>query len=116
MYRDFEGLHSDVYALLRSLGVRADHTQFFYTAYAVALVADQPLRSLFFIPMVLLPTARIYDVPISAVRCAIRCIAAEALQTGMVLLADIFPRKANLSAARFVIGLAGYIKRGKHGA
>ena len=37
MYRNFEKLHTDVYALLRSLGVKANHTQFFYTAYAIAL-------------------------------------------------------------------------------
>ena len=31
MHRDFESLHVNVYALLRDLGVSADHTQFFYT-------------------------------------------------------------------------------------
>ena len=88
MYRNFEKLHTDVYALLRSLGVKANHTQFFYTAYAIALVANQPLRGLFFTCMVLRP------------------VAADA---GTFLFADIFSRRAELSAASFVIRLAGYI-------
>lgn len=109
MYRNFESLHTDVYALLRALGVRADHTQFFYAAYAIALVADQPLRGFFFTLMVLRPVARLYDVPVSAVRDAIHCTADEAADAGTFLFADIFSRRAELSAAPFVIRLAGYI-------
>ena len=103
MYRNFEKLHTDVYALLRSLGVKADHTQFFYTAYAIALVANQPLRGLFFTCMVLRPVAMFYDIPVTTVRDAIHCTA------GTFLFADIFSRRAELSAASFVIRLAGYI-------
>ena len=82
MHRDFESLHVNVYALLRDLGVSADHTQFFYTAYAVALVADQPLRGLFFAPLVLQPAAQLYCVSISAVRSAVRRTAEEASRGG----------------------------------
>ena len=82
MHRDFESLHVNVYTLLRDLGVSADHTQFFYTAYAVALVADQPLRGLFFAPLVLQPAAQLYCVSISAVRSAVRRTAEEASRGG----------------------------------
>lgn len=109
MHRDFESLHVNVYALLRDLGVSADHTQFFYTAYAVALVADQPLRGLFFAPLVLQPAAQLYCVSISAVRSAVRRTAEEASRGGTLLFADLFPRVADLSAIRFVIRLAAYI-------
>lgn len=109
MHRDFESLHVNVYALLRDLGVSADHTQFFYTAYAVALVADQPLRGLFFAPLVLQPAAQLYCVSISAVRSAVRRTAEEASRGGTLLFAYLFPRVADLSAIRFVIRLAAYI-------
>lgn len=109
MYRNFEKLHTDVYALLRSLGVKADHTQFFYTAYAIALVANQPLRGLFFTCMVLRPVAMFYDIPVTTVRDAIHCTAGEAADAGTFLFADIFSRRAELSAASFVIRLADYI-------
>lgn len=69
MHRDFESLHVNVYALLRDLGVSADHTQFFYTAYAVALVADQPLRGLLFADLF----PRVAD--LSAIRFVIRLAA-----------------------------------------
>ena len=109
MYRDFEKLHTDVYGLLRSLGVKAGHTQFFYTAYAIALVADQPLRGLFFTCMVLRPVAMFYGIPVTAARDAIHYTADEASNAGTFLFTDIFSRRAELSAAPFVIRLAGYI-------
>ena len=111
MYRDFERLHTDVYALLRSLGVKADHTQFFYTAYAITLAARQPLRGLFFAFMILRPVAKFYDVPVTAVRDAICYTADEAANAGAFLFANIFSRRAGLSSAPFVIRLAGYINK-----
>ena len=114
IHRDFERLHSDVYALLRALGIRADHTQFFYTAYAIALVADQPLRSVLFTPLVGIPVARLYDVSITDVRDAIHCTAEEISCAGTLLLADIFSRRTNPSAVQFVLGLAAYINKEYH--
>lgn len=64
MYRDFEENHPDVYSLLRSLGVSANHTYFFYTAYAIALVASCPLRGYYFPGKVLMPVAAAYNVPL----------------------------------------------------
>lgn len=104
MYRNFEKLHTDVYALLRSLGVKADHTQFFYTAYAIALVANQPLRGLFFTCMVLRPVAMFYDIPVTTVRDAIHCTAGEAADAGTFLFADIFSRRQSCPPRRSLSG------------
>lgn len=111
IHRDFERLHSDAYALLRALGIRANHTQFFYTAYAIALVADQPLRSVLFTPLVRIPVARLYDVSITDVRDALHCTAEEISCAGTLLFADIFSRRTNPSAVQLVLGLAAYINK-----
>lgn len=39
-----DGITSDIFCLLRSLGVTINYTGFFYTTYAVRLVVEEPWR------------------------------------------------------------------------
>ena len=102
MHHDFDRIHADIYSLLRSLGVQANHTYFFYTAYAIALLADNPLRSRFFIGAVLIPTAEVYHIPVSTLQNAIHWVAEEAFLADTILFANIFPGRPVLSIEQFV--------------
>ena len=110
MYRDFEENHPDVYSLLRSLGVSANHTYFFYTAYAIALVASCPLRGHYFPGKVLMPVAVAYNVPTTPVQCAICSVAETAFRANTALLTEIFPCGVVSSSSQFVNTLAAYIR------
>lgn len=110
MYRDFEENHPDVYSLLRSLGVSANHTYFFYTAYAIALVASCPLRGYYFPGKVLMPVAAAYNVPTTTVQCAICSVAEGVFRANTALLTDIFPCGVISSSSQFVNTLAAYIR------
>ena len=110
MHHDFDRIHADIYSLLRSLGVQANHTYFFYTAYAIALLADNPLRSRFFIGGVLIPPAEVYHIPVSTLQNAIHWVAEEAFLADTILFANIFPGRPVLSIEQFVNTLAAYIR------
>lgn len=109
MYRATERLHANIYALLRALGAKADNTYFFYTAYAILLMAQCPLRGDLFIEKVLKPVAKIYDKPILHIEYAICHTMDDVLEAESPLLSEVFPTQMPSSSYVFVSGIAAYL-------
>lgn len=105
----FAGI-TEVYDLLYRLGLTANYTGFFYTAYAVLLAAEQPDRLLLVTKWLYPSVAKHYHTTWAAVERGIRYaikVIWDANPQALQEMAD-FPLSSKPAPARFIAILSNY--------
>lgn len=99
---------TQVYTLLYRLGITAEHTAFFHTAYAVYLAAQQPERLCLVTKNLYPEVARYFSTTWRCVERSIRLAAELAWQTNPGLLEALahHPSRKRLTASKFLAILA----------
>ncbi len=102
-----------IYDLLYRLGVTADHTGFFHTAYAVYLAAEQPDRLLLAAKWLYPEVARHYGITCYCAVRSIYTVSKTAWLTNRDLLEELASRPLphRPTAAEFLAILAAYFHR-----
>lgn len=103
-YADIAGY----YNLLYRLGVTADHTDFFYTAYAICLAVSQPQRLLFASKWLYPAVAKQYNTSRKAVARGIHSVILAAWENNPILLSEFAhqPLDQRPSPSQFIAILA----------
>ena len=116
MYRfHFEPGQEAIYALLRSLGLLAEHTYFFHTAYAVYLLLENPERICCVTKWLYPEVARHYGTTPSAVERNIRFALSQVWAREPRLLAHMagYPLLKRPTTRRFLAILARYLSENR---
>ena len=106
-------MSAEIYDLLYQLGVTANYTGFFHTAYAVSLCAEQPDRLLLVTKWLYPEVARQYQTNWKAVERNIRLASDRAWQCNPALLAELagHPLADTPTSSQLIAILAGWYEK-----